>query len=104
MPEHRAMKINLVTLPGLYADWTAIGWSMLLGKPPTGAGMEPTADPAQIAAKQAPAKQAASARQPKKAKPVAKKAKRKTTGKRALKSKARNVATAKKRRAAAKRR
>jgi hypothetical protein len=98
------MKTTLISLPGMYADWSALGWSMLLGKPPTGAGMEPTVNPAEVAAKQEPAKQGASARQPKKAKPVAKKAKRKTTGKRALKTKARNVATAKKRRAAAKRR
>jgi hypothetical protein len=104
MPEHRAMKINLVTLPGLYADWTAIGWSMLLGKPPTGAGMEPTVSPAQIAAKHEQPKQGASPKQPKKAKPAARKAKSKSAAKRALKSKARSAATARKRRAAAKRR
>jgi hypothetical protein len=77
---------------------------MILGQPPTGAGMEPTVNPDDVAAKQEKAKQGASARQPKKAKPVAKKANGKTAGKRALKTKARNVATAKKRRAAAKRR
>jgi hypothetical protein len=76
----------------MYADWTAIGWSMLLGKPPTGAGMEPTVIPGEAAARKEPAKHGASAKQPKKAKPVARK------------TKARGAAPAKKRRAAARRR
>jgi hypothetical protein len=85
----------------MYADWTAIGWSMLLGKPPTGAGMEPTVIPGEAAARKEPAKHGASAKQPKKAKPVARKAQAKPA---ARKTKARGAAPAKKRRAAARRR
>jgi hypothetical protein len=98
------MKTTLTSLPGMYADWNTLGWSMLLGKPPVGAAMQPTLNPGQVAPIHEQVKQAASAKPPKKAKPAAKKAKAKPAAKRTLKAKARRAAPAKKRRVSAKRR
>lgn len=95
------MKTTLTLLPEMYADWSNLGWSMMLGRSPTSAVLVPIANPGEVAAKQAAAKQAAGATKPKKAKPSARKARAKPA---ARKAKARNAASAKKRRIAAKRR
>jgi hypothetical protein len=108
MPDHRGMKTNLVTLPGMYADWTALGWSMILGKPPTGKGMEPTGNGAHAAPAPKRADPVASVKPAKKkarAKPAAKKSMaKKSAAKRTTQSRALRAAPAKKRSAKSKRR
>lgn len=70
------MKTILTIIPEMYADWTAIGWSMLLGKPPKGLAMEPKPNVAQAIAKRAGADTGISVKPAQKArgKPAAKKA------------------------------
>lgn len=43
------MKPSLSALPGMYAYWTKIGWSMLLGNSPAS---EPRVKPAQVSSVQ----------------------------------------------------
>ena len=40
------MKPTLITLPNIYADWSAIGWAMVLGHAPESSDMKPNGTPA----------------------------------------------------------
>lgn len=40
------MKPSLITLPKMYADWSAIGWAMVLGQAPKSTDMQPNGKPA----------------------------------------------------------
>jgi hypothetical protein len=40
------MKPSLITLPKIYADWSAIGWAMVLGHAPDSTDMQPNGKPA----------------------------------------------------------
>jgi hypothetical protein len=40
------MKPSLITLPKIYADWSAIGWAMVLGHAPESTDMQPNSKPA----------------------------------------------------------
>jgi hypothetical protein len=40
------MKPSLITLPKIYADWSAIGWAMVLGHAPESTDMQPNGKPA----------------------------------------------------------
>jgi hypothetical protein len=85
----------------MYADWMAVGLSMLLGKLPTGQAMEPKLNGAQAAAECGRTDNGVSVKPAKKArsKPAARKSLAKPAAKRA-----RRAAPATKRRASGKRR
>jgi hypothetical protein len=72
------MKPILASLPDMYADWMAVGLSMLLGKLPTGQAMEPKLNGAQAAAECGRTDNGVSVKPAKKArsKPAAKRARR----------------------------
>jgi septal ring-binding cell division protein DamX len=102
--------LPVATFPDMYADWMAVGLSMLAGELPTGPAMEPKLNGAQAAAERGradkdvsvkPAKKPRSKSAAKKprSKPAAKKSRSKPAAKRA-----RRAAPAKKRRASGKRR
>ena len=59
------MKTFLTSFPELYADWSAIGWSMLLGNVPKGPASELTANPSQASAEQKWENEGGGARPPK---------------------------------------
>ncbi|HEU4644583.1 MAG TPA: hypothetical protein VFS80_03355 [Burkholderiales bacterium] len=40
------MKTSLISLPKIYADWSAIGWAMVLGHAPDSTDMQPNGKPA----------------------------------------------------------
>ena len=40
------MKPSLITLPKIYADWSAIGWAMVLGHAPESTDMQANGKPA----------------------------------------------------------
>lgn len=40
------MKTSLITLPKIYADWSAIGWAMVLGHAPESSDIQPNGKPA----------------------------------------------------------
>jgi hypothetical protein len=42
----RAMKPSLITLPKIYADWSTIGWAMVLGYAPKPTDMQANGKPA----------------------------------------------------------
>ena len=46
------MKTSLITLPKIYADWSAIGWAMVLGHAPDSSDIQPNGKPAREAVKE----------------------------------------------------
>jgi hypothetical protein len=90
----------------MYADWTAIGWSMILGKPPTGKGLEPTGNGAHDAAEPKRAAPVAGAEPAKKARarPAARKSMAKKSAAKRTTGRSLRAAPAKRRSARSKRR
>ncbi|HEU4645401.1 MAG TPA: hypothetical protein VFS80_07535 [Burkholderiales bacterium] len=40
------MKTSLISLPKIYADWSAVGWAMVLGYAPGSSDLRPNGKPA----------------------------------------------------------